>query len=312
MPFIKPILALCSDRTRLAKENPKISSPDFWMPIVAAKTENLCTVSFDYFINWQNRRLDRDFWLKCPISASVIPNWKDLEDDEISTLLRQHEPFRALVSFSGANNASASAIIFDDSQNWSSSDSKLIVAHWPRDESTGKGLTISRIHLENIKDAIRSKSGGPIEIGQKGLIYGTSRLECFLSTTNSLWPGDADLVICEKISMRPLALIEFKKHTEKSSIKFQDQRLSNYYPSPDRRKYDRLSLLSEQISPASKVKLFTAYYSTNPLELQIKIEEIIGTSGALTSGREAQVSIQPSNQEAGYRSVLENILNFTA
>lgn len=312
MPFIKPILALCSDRTRLAKENPKISGPDFWMPIVAAKTENLCTVSFDYFINWQNLRLDRDFWLKCPINTSIIPNWKDLAENEISTLLRQHEPFRTLVSFSDANNASASAIIFDDTQNWGSSDSKIIVAHWPKDEITGKGLAVSIIHLENIKDTIRSKSGGPIEIGQKGLIYGTSRLECFLSTTNSLWPGDADLVICEKFSMRPLALIEFKKHTEKSSIKFQDQRLSNYYPTPDRRKYDRLSLLSEQINPASKVKLFTVYYSTNPLELQIKIEEIVGTSGALKSGREAQVSIQPSDQEAGYRSVLENILDFAA
>lgn len=312
MPFIKPALALCSDRTRLAKENPKISGPDFWMPIVASKTENLCSVSFDYFINWKNLRLDREFWLKCPISTSVIPNWKDLDDNEISTLLRRHEPFRALVSFSGANNASASAIIFDDSQDWSSSDSELIVAHWPKNENTGKDLTVSRINIENIKDAIRSKSGGPIKIGQKGLVYGTSRLECFLSTTNSLWPGDADLVICERNSIRPLALIEFKKHTEKSSIKFQGQRLSNYYPSPDRRKYDRLSLLSEQIISTSKVKLFTIYYSTNPLELQIKIEEIVGTSGALASGRETQVSIQPSDQEVGYRSVLENILNFSS
>jgi hypothetical protein len=309
MPFIKPVLALCKDRTKLAK-NPQIGGPDFWMPIVVDEAEDLCAVSFDFFINWNNKRLDRDFWLKCPIDTSIIPDWRGLDDEEISSLLRQHERFRRLVDFSGANGASSSAIVFDDSQDWTSENSGLAIAHWPKDENSGRGLEITRVNRTYIQNLIKKKSGGGVEIGRKGLIYGTSCLECFLSATDALWPGDADFLICQKGSMRPVALIEFKKHTERSLINFQDQRLSNYYPYPDGRKYDRLALLSEQIIPGSRVKLLTIYYSTNPSELNIKIEEIVGASGNLIGNRQVQIPVVPKDPKASYRAILASVLNF--
>lgn len=308
MSFIDPVLAMCADRTRLAKENPRVAGPDVWLPVVISKTDDLCGVSFDYFINWKNNQLDREFWLKCPIDAGQIPGWMSLDDKEISNLLRQHEKFKSLVKFSGLNQAGAAAVMFDDSQDWKSDTSELILARWPKTVDAGKGLAISRLNRSNIEDVIRQKSGGPIQIGRKGLIYGTSRLECFLSTTDALWPGDADLLICEKKSMRPVALIEYKKHTESSAIKFQDQRVSNYYPNPDRRKYDRLALLSEQIGSGFRIQFFTLYYSTLASELDVKLEEIVGASGSLKSGREFRFELSPDDPEVGYRRVVEEIV----
>ena len=45
-----------------------------------------------------------------------------------------------------------------------------------------------------------------------------------------------------------LAILEFKKHSSNQKYpNLEDQTLSNYYPTPDGRKYDRLSLLGKQL-----------------------------------------------------------------
>ncbi len=304
MPFLPTVLAQCADRKRLAKENPRLAGPDTWLPTVISKCVDLCCVHFDYFINWQSGQLDRDFWLKCPIDAGQLPGWRNLDDAGASRILRGHSEFRALVKFAGLNQASATAILFDDSQDWKSESSEVLLAHWPKDADTAKGLKLSRLTRPQIEDVIRRKSGGPIAIGSKGLIYGTSCLECFLSRTDALWPGDADLLLCEKASMRPIAIIEYKKHTESSKLEFSDQRISNYYPRPDGRKYDRLALLAEQIVPESRISLFTIYYSTIESELQVKLEEVTGESGRLKSGREFSFDISPDDPEGGYEQVI--------
>lgn len=308
IPFIEPVLALCSDRTRPAKQNPLLAGPDVWLPHVISQTDDLCAISFDYFINWETNILDRELWLKCLIDTQKIPNWADLSDTEVSNILRENHRFIYLVKFARCNQASATAFIFDDSQDWGDDRSILIRAHWPRDISSGYGLEISRLRRPELEEQIRKKSGGPIKIGSKGLIYSTSRLECFLSTTDALWPGDADLLICNKKSMNPIAIIEYKKHTDRSSIKFSDQMLSNYYPKPDGRKYDRLALLSEQLAADYRIKLFTLYYSTLSDVLDVKLEEISGVSGELSAGKVNIFGISPDSPEIGYRDVLNTIL----
>lgn len=308
MPFIEPILALCSDRTKLAKENPRLAGPNVWLPFVISQIDDLCAISFDYFINWQNTRLDRELWLKLPIDSRKIPSWANLNEEEIRNILRVNPRFIDLVKFARLNHASVSAFIFDDSQNWSSGESILIRAHWPKDVNNGYGLEISRLTRLELEELIRKKSGGPIKIGSKGLIYGTSRLECFLSATDALWPGDADLLICKKQSMSPIAIIEYKKHTERSSISFPNQQLSNYYPTPDGRKYDRLAILSEQLAAGSRIKLFTLYYSTLASVLDVKLEEILGESGSLSTGQVNIFSISLDNPKRDYIEVLNTIL----
>lgn len=307
MPFLEPVLALCTDRSKLAKENPLLAGPDVWMPYVIAETDDLFSVSFDYFINWKTLQLDRDFWLKCPINLGKIPNLEELGDNEITNLLRRHERFKSLVKFSGANQAGASAVIFDDAQPWSQDSSTIIIASWPKDPISGRGLTINRCNVPQLKEIIKFKSGGPISIGDKKLFYGTSRLECHLSKTDALWPGDADLLICDRSSMRPIAIIEYKKHTESSKKTFKDQCIGNYYPYPDGRKYDRLELLAKQISRNPPIKFFTLYYSTIQSELDVKLEEVVGTYGNLKSGSHYTFNISPQHPEDGYKNVLTKI-----
>lgn len=308
MNFIEPILALCSDRSVLAKENPVLPAPQSIISNHILSEQNLFGLSFDYFIDWTTNRLNRDFWLKCPVETSTQSGWSNLSDETIVSSLRNHQKFRDLVDFSLTNLCSATAIIFDDRQQWGSTTSKIICAHWPKHPDSKKGLAISRVELPQIEEMIRIRSGGPVAIGKKGLTYSTSSLECYLSRTNALWPGDADLLLCEKSTMRPIALIEYKKHTASSIKKFQDQRLSNYYPYPDGRKYNRLSLLSEQISSDRPIKIFTLYYSTTESELSVKVEEILGKTGSLMGGQVFDVDISPKDPAAGYRQVISEIV----
>ncbi|WEY38921.1 hypothetical protein [Paraburkholderia sp. SUR17] len=308
MNFIEPILALCSHRAVLAKENSVLPPPQSILSNHILSEQNLFGVSFDYFIDWTTNQLNRDFWLKCPVETADQSDWSNLSDESIASDLRNHQKFRDLVDFSLANSCSATAIIFDDRQQWSSKASTIICAHWPKYPDSKKGLDISRVGLPQIEEMIKLRSGGPVAIGRKGLIYGTSSLECHLSRTNALWPGDADLLVCEKSTMRPIALIEYKKHTASSTKKFQEQRLSNYYPYPDRRKYDRLALLSEQIASDRPIKIFILYYSTIESELSVKIEEIVGTPGSLIGGQVFDVDISPRDPVAGYRQVISKIV----
>ena len=104
----------------------------------------------------------------------------------------------------------------------------------------GEVYQVTEKNISDLKKDIKLLSGGSISIGNKGLVYSTSTLEGYLSQTDAAWPGDADLIVLDK-ALNPVALLEYKKHTLDTPMR--DQKLSNYYPSKDRRKYDRLAIL---------------------------------------------------------------------
>lgn len=307
--FIEPTLALCADRSRLAQENPVIGGPDNWLTDNVLNQFGAIGVGFDFFINWNTAGLDRNIWIKRPINTGLIKNIDSMPDDQIAEILRADSKFTNLVRFSGANDLTTSAIIFDDSQNWRAESASAIHAFWPRDEKLRQGLVIDRIRRSDIETLIREKSGGPVKIGSKGLIYGTSRLECTLSTTDALWPGDADLVVCEKNGLKPLAILEFKKHTSKSALTFDQQCLGNYYPYPDGRKYDRLALLSEQLAQHQRVPLLVVYYSVLPNEFTVVVEPVLGFCKQLTGGTKVRIQLDPNNLVASSVAVASCILD---
>ncbi len=137
------------------------------------------------------------------------------------------------------------------------------------------------ISLDNVKDSIRALSGGPVTIGTKGLIYGTSALECYLSQSDALWPGDVDSVLWSHTTNSAVALLEFKKHTLTTPISSQE--LSSYYPNPDGRKYNRLAVLRDHLS--ANLPLFVIYYPTNTMHDTIKIERVVGPYGGLRASK---------------------------
>ena len=122
-------------------------------------------------------------------------------------------------------------------------------------------LTITRSTMSGLKNAIRKHSGGPIRIGKKGLTYGTSAIECLLSLTDAVYPGDADAVVVDG-NGHVRYVIEFKKHTLTAPLG--EHLADRYYPVPDGRKYRRLHALASALegSGHGAVSLVIFYYST--------------------------------------------------
>ncbi|HEY9268553.1 MAG TPA: hypothetical protein VIO39_03745 [Methylotenera sp.] len=302
--FTDPILAKCKNRSELAKENPILGGPDIWFNGNLLEKIGIKSVGFDFFIDWSNNILDRNLWLKRLTLANIDVH--SLSDNEIINSLKE-DKFLDLVLFSRANKFTASAIIYNDNQNWSDQ-SHLIHVFWPKDATNNKGLRVDKIYLKDIKQLIKAKSGGPVKMGTKGLTYGTSRLECSLCHSDALWPGDADLILLNN-NYLPIAVLEFKKHTASSGIPFNEQRLGNYYPSPDGRKYDRLKHLSDQINGDVSIPLFLIYYSTISTEHRVIVEQVIGNVGALQAIGSVFFTIDENDINGSFEKVIQYIIN---
>lgn len=302
MKFYEPLLSRCDGRNVLAKINPVIKEPQYHINNLLLNQLNCIGVSFDFFIDWKSCLLNREFWIKLPYSGQLELG------EELINILRKQNKFTDLIHFARANNISVSGVIFDDEQPWDDPKSLITIAQWPKDLFNKKGLNIYRISIDDLKNKIKEMSGGSIRIGKKGLIYGTSKLECYLSNTDALWPGDADLLIFEKNNFTPLALIEYKKHTQSSKIKFEDQSFTNYYPHPDKLKYDRLLYLSMQLHK-NIIPIFVIYYSTNKDECYLIIEKIgVDEFGCFCVQNRYQHYINLDNIKLSYLELIKFIL----
>ena len=139
-------------------------------------------------------------------------------------------------------------------------------------------LTITRSTVSGLKIAIRKHSGGPVRVGEKGLTYGTSAIECLLSLTDAAYPGDADAVVVDG-NGHVRYVIEFKKHT--LSAPLGEHLAGRYYPAPDGRKYQRLHALASSFERADRgaAPLVIFYYSTKVPLIRLQLV------GALNSQR---------------------------
>lgn len=209
------------------------------------------------------------------------------------------EYVKVLSRFASKYNVILKYQLFKESNNWNDDMTIISVVF----NNNGEVSHAINKRISDLKGDIKLLSGGPISIGKKGLIYSTSTLEGYLSRTDAAWPGDADLVILDK-ALKPVALLEYKKHTLDTPIK--DQQLSNYYPYPDKRKYERLAILRNFLG--IDTPFINIYYPTNPVFQSIKFEKISGTIGDLRSN-EVNGCYVPKNQSE-YPSVVDSILEF--
>lgn len=124
----------------------------------------------------------------------------------------------------------------------------------------GDQLMLHVTNLAELKTLIQKESGGRVHVGRKGLIYGTSAVECVLSRTDAAYPGDADAVVCDNEGFVQF-VVEYKKHTLNCPIG--DHLIHRYYPNPDRRKYQRLdALVAHYRKKSSPVPFIMLYYAT--------------------------------------------------
>lgn len=280
----KPVLAKCDDRSQLAKQNRRYGEPDQWMASANLASLRLSSVSFDFFIDWSATplKVGNSLWIK-RISATSVESLGP--GDVLRGALACQDDLAALEQFATRYGFVPLYMIFEEDVDWRNAPAPIL----PAKLEGGAFRTGGCVTLDEVMTVIRKRSGGPVRVGNKGLIYGTSSLECHLSRTDALWPGDADCVLWSPDEQRAVALLEFKKHNLDTPLA--DEGIHKYM-AKDRRKWERLGLLRDRI----EAPLFCIYYSTDPRVETIKVERLVGPYNNLQDGGSNMVEINGMSQ----------------
>lgn len=296
--LIKPKLARCDNRKVLAKQHPYAGSPEDWFGNNLLRDSSFYGISFDFFVNWSNGTISHEVWDKRVIDSSVN-NWLSLDKAFLYNEIRRlegNDVVEGKVEFLIKNNLMLNYFLFKEKKSWRKTD-EIIKIKMGVDENSTELTTVTIAELQIL---IQKLSGGGFNIGRKGLIYGNTTLECALSKTNSLWPGDADLLLLNK-DLNCMAILEFKKHTLHSEI--QSQALANYYPKPDGRKYNRLAILRDYLG--EDIPIIIIYYPTNNKIEEYKFEIIGGNVGQLRTTQTLVKKLPKNSYE--YNDVLKSL-----
>ncbi len=301
--FQKPLLARCDNRGVKAKTNPLSGEPVEWFAPQALSKLDLRSLSFDFFVDWVKLVISSEIWIK----RIVLPSqsWPILDADILYKELVSFDSAQMLADLSHISvryGLKARFYLFKESTDWEKSPSVILMCTLGE---SGKIESVEEVILLELKRKIQSLSGGPVQLGSKGLIYGTSTLECYLSKTDAAWPGDVDLLLYDA-ALNIRAIIEFKKHTLTSPI--ENQRITNYYPRPDGRKYDRLALLRQRLG--TKIPIVVIYYPTQENFRIVKIELITGVSGKLSAEKEMAYKLPNKNDNLTSLNFIKAIQDF--
>lgn len=299
----KPVLARCDNRSVLVKQNPKAGAPEDWFTESLLSQQGYVGISFDFFVNWRNYGLTREIWIKRVVSSRYQP-WPEHDVIAVQRAIEKCDGtaiFTELAQFTLRYGLTLRYQLFKESPDWARQPAPIVTATI---DHTGRIAAVTGTPLSELMRQIQLLSGGPVNVGAKGLIYGTTTLECYLSHTKAAWPGDVDLIVTDEAG-NALVILEFKKHTLDQPI--EDQVLANYYPSPDGRKYDRLAILRDYLSP--NLPIVVVYYPTRPNARRLKLELVEGRRGALRSARTQLVDLPDKHDTAAHLRILETIMN---
>ena len=301
-----PTLARCGRRTLRPPVHPTSGEPAEWFSPQQLEAAGLSGMSFDFFVNWNSSppSLTPVIWIKKILKP---PHTYQKLAENLPLVLAQEmgEPsIRLLLSFTKAYSLELQLLIFRDDQDWADANSSVLLCTM---EEAGDTFSVDseEIPIDVLQQLIRLHSGGAVKIGQKGLFYGTSSLECFLSTTDSLYPGDIDLLVLDSTG-KPAAILEYKKHTLSTPIG--EQKISNYYPRPDGRKYNRLFVLQDYLASRSQqtnIPFFIIYYPTAPAATEGRIELIKGKYGQLCTMAARNFSLPREKTKAAFEEITE-------
>jgi hypothetical protein len=303
----KPFLARCNDRASMPKVHPKSATPEEWYSNDILISNDLFGISFDFFVNWSAKppSITPVIWVKRILDPAhnyqdAIEHMIQIMEDEFGA-----EYLNRLSDFASNYGLQVQFIIYRDDFNWDKDESQILMVTFSKNEAGNIVFTPEIVSIVQFKAIIQQHSGGPINIGQKGLMYGTSNLECHLSHTDSLYPGDVDLVLLNPNNLAK-GVMEFKKHTLASSIS--NQQLSNYYPQPDGRKYNRLEILKEFLStPEDYIPFFVLYYPTNAAFTDGRLELLQGITGNLSTRAGVDFPLPTANNVQDYQRIIDQL-----
>lgn len=306
MPMLqKTYLVSSEDRTYSAKTNEISGSPEDWLSNKLLSESNTLGLTFDFFVDWRINRISPYVWIK----RILLPNYtydefigkldseieKEFGKDYLCRLGRFSTEYRMQVQF----------IVFHDELDWSNDRSELIIVSLSFKEGR-YSFSPQKYSLAEFKELIKFHSGGPVRIGSKKLKFSTSRLEYSLSMTDSLYPGDADLILLNEDN-KAICILEFKKHTLPTPVS--EQCLATYY-GLDNRKYKRLALLRDYLASKSnsRILFFVLYYPTRTnIEQQWKLEVLEGNAFSLRATDSFIFELPADKSDNEYKKVIEKI-----
>ncbi len=256
---IRPLFqARCDNRN--AATAVKVN-PTRW--IEAALAQEQSWVTFHFFINWNSATPEvvGPLWIVRLIVSSSKDSLDTASHNEVYSAFINSDcaPFlKELGELANSISTSSACVLLGESNILHSNSPSWIVTS--NDIATSP-YSIKRLTLNALGKHIQEIRGGAANLGSKGLIYGTSAVECWLSKTNNIFPGDCDCLILNNGA--PAALLEMKKHTLTAPIS--SNLASQYYPAPDGRKYDSLFALKRRIEERfnKELPLAVIYYATH-------------------------------------------------
>lgn len=259
--------ALCSDRSQVSSG----PEPQNW--IAPSLPDGWRLVSFHFFVNWNcNPPLVADqIWMTRQLGFDSNVNLANIHEADILNIFNRssaRREFDELEIIFSPYGYKTTAVILPDIPVSAISDETPV---WVIAKSGGVNNRVQQVTISNLKNAIQKHSGGSVWVGSKGLTYGTSAVECYLSKSDAAFPGDADAVIID-MQNRVRCVIEYKKHTLQAPI--DEHLMTKYYPRPDGRKYQRLVALAKRYEYFlhQSVPLVVLYYSTR--QPVIRLQEI--------------------------------------
>ena len=279
----KPVLALASNRNRLAQTNDFCGDPAEWFDSQAFIERNLYSTSFDFFVDWNKERICDEVWIKRISDSDSIHTQSEEE------LLKQiaecdgSEKANRVYRFMAHHSIIEKYMLFRDvpENQWATGTEKVVEV----DLSRYKNGSVSQYNAQEIQEKIRKLRRKAAPIGNTGLVYSTSTLEGYLSRQAYFWPGDADTVIFDE-NNNVQAIIEFKKHTANSRIPFADQKITNYL-NRDILKYKSLALLRDKFN----TKLLVLYYPIPQNINYIIIEKLDGSPDCLFASERYELEL---------------------
>lgn len=265
MRIIRPVQALCADRRQVTMG----VDPLQW--IVPALPPGWTVRNFHFFVDWSVTPLSvgRDIWLTRLLLPDLGTACEQLADGDVMAAFVQSnasEELLALAKLCDRHGLAAVGVVLPEVPSAAVNDHTPV---WLVTVQKDQDLVIRRCSLAELRQQIRQHSGGAVHVGAKGLTYGTSAVECYLSRSDSAYPGDADAVLVDP-NDNARFVVEFKKHTVSAPIG--EHLASRYYPVPDGRKYQRLYALVSTLQQRTPAVGFSVlYYSTRSPSIRLQV-----------------------------------------
>ena len=303
----KPILARCDNRRIWAKRHPFSGEPEEWIADTYLKPYGLVGLTFDFFVNWRNAgSIPNRLWIKRVVDESFTPwpinQWRDIPGAIYQC--DEEEKVKQLCRFADRYGMSCHYFLFKESADFGVRPVPIVEVRF---NGNGSVKRVLNVDLSKLKSNIKRLREGPASVGSKGVTYALTSLECYLSKTDTLWPGDVDLVLVDS-SFTPRAIIEFKKDTKGYPIS--GETLSRYYPKKDPRKYDSFAYLRDHLTDGKgNLPIIVLYYSVIQSDDQkVKLEYIEGTAKALRATNSEYVPLPNAGDEGSCRDFVASLL----